>query len=151
MFRVSGLFALVAACCLIPGCSKAPEGPKLSVVKGKVIYKGEPVPNATVTFIPTQGPTAVGRTDTSGAFELTTTGQPGAVEGAHKVTVRAVEGGASAENVEIGSKEYEALMSGQAPKEKWLIPEKFGNPDQSGLTQNVTAGQENTLTIDLGT
>ncbi len=150
MFRSSALFTLALACSLMHGCSKAPQGPQLSPVKGKVVYKGEPVPNATVTFIPTKGPAAVGRTNEAGEFELISNGKPGAVEGDHKVTVRAVEGGFSAENVPFDSPEYDKIMSGKMPKEKWLIPEKYGNVDLSGLQQTVTAGKANNLTIDLG-
>lgn len=150
MFRVSGLIAIVMICCQISACSSRSQGPKLVPVEGKVIYKGAPLPNATVSFQPEKGPAAVGRTNESGEFTLITTGKPGAVEGTHKVSVKAVEGGMSAENVAFDSPEYDRMMKGQMPKEKWLIPEKFGNPLTSGITETITAGKNHNLTIDLG-
>lgn len=151
MFRASRLIALaVVICCQLSACSNSPQGPKLVAVKGKVLYKGAPLANASVSFQPEKGPAAVGRTNEAGEFTLITTGKPGAVEGTYKISVKAVEGGTSVEDVSFDSPEYDKIMRGELPKEKWLIPEKFGNTFTSGLTETVTAGKANNLTIDLG-
>jgi hypothetical protein len=82
---------LLATLILAAGCNSAPEV-HLVPAKGKVTYRGQPLKNATVQFVPEQpkggsGPTATGRTDDSGAFTLTTEGRDGAAPGTYRVLV----------------------------------------------------------------
>ncbi|MCI0462253.1 MAG: carboxypeptidase-like regulatory domain-containing protein [Gemmataceae bacterium] len=76
----------VALLLLASGCG----GKKPVKVSGVVTLDGKPLPNATVSFNPAEagGQSANGRTDSSGAYQLTTynTGD-GALPGDYKVTV----------------------------------------------------------------
>jgi hypothetical protein len=87
------LFSTLAAVSLFTaaGCGKG----KLYKLEGVVTLNDQPVPGATVTFIPTgSGPPASGLTDETGTFRLTTynTGD-GVKEGEYKVTVKVSEAG----------------------------------------------------------
>jgi len=75
------LIAVLAllALCWLPGCSKKKRPNELPVysVKGRVTYKGEPMPYAVVTFFPTGKPFADAlksraTADENGYYELTT-------------------------------------------------------------------------------
>jgi hypothetical protein len=79
----------------LAGCGSQ-NGLNLGRVSGKVTYKGEPVRNGTVMFMPdeskgTQGPPAMGVLGTDGAYVMTTdqTGD-GAIVGIHKVGIMAL-------------------------------------------------------------
>ena len=47
-------------------------GPRLAPVHGRVTYKGQPLPDATVVFISVHGQIATGVTDAKGQFALRT-------------------------------------------------------------------------------
>lgn len=131
------------------GCGSG--GPDLSKVKGKVTYKGQAVTEATVTFMPTSGPLATGITDANGEFTLTTGGNPGAVTGEHKIAIVKVDATGQGTQ-DISEKDttdvsggYGQMFPGQgdgaespaAPKSE--IPEKYNNPETSGLTKTVSS------------
>jgi hypothetical protein len=81
---------LLTGLALTAGCSSsAPPAPPVAEVSGKVILNGKPVVQAQVWFRPEKGPTAFGRTDAEGKFDLAlASGQAvGAVIGKHRVTV----------------------------------------------------------------
>lgn len=112
---------------------------------GSVTYKGNPLPDATVVF-QSSGPepvTAVARTDASGKFVMRTyDDKSGAVAGEHKVIITAVkvEGpppGADLDKVD------------PTVKETSLIPTKYGDFAQSGLTANVSEQGPNTFEFTL--
>jgi hypothetical protein len=73
------------------------NGLNLAKVRGKVIYKGEPVKNGTVMFMPdeskgTVGPAAVGSITSDGSFIMSTeSAGDGAIVGSHKVGITGVE------------------------------------------------------------
>ena len=52
------------------GCNRG--GPKSVVVTGTVVYRGKPVDSANVLFVSKKHPSATGRTNDQGRFELTT-------------------------------------------------------------------------------
>jgi hypothetical protein len=153
-------YALVAMVSLtFVGCggSGVPPVP----VSGKVLWKGQPVTEATITFLSkTGGRSASGRTSADGSFTLTTnrTGD-GAPPGEYAVTVSKVEakGGGSA-GVDISSGDYGAAygqMMGAAGTNtmskvlKDVLPAKYGNAEQSGLIRTVVKGEDNTFDFDL--
>ena len=86
-------FLVLGAVLITSGCAKGPTPPRLVPVRGKVVYKGKPVPLASIQFIPdaskgSQGFAAVGQTKQDGTFTLQTYPHgPGAVPGAYAVTV----------------------------------------------------------------
>lgn len=113
---------------LLSGCSGGGEFPT-SPVKGKVTYKGKALPTGTVMFVPDSGPPAYGNIDKEGNYTLGTYGEKdGAVMGKHKVSITALE--------EMGDVLPEA-RSGTPPS---LIPDKYSNIDNSGLTFEVKSG-----------
>jgi hypothetical protein len=68
----------------LAGCSG-----NMKQVSGTLKYKGEPVPNAYVTFTPDNGRPSWGETDEQGRFTLHyDNNQDGATAGTHKVSVR---------------------------------------------------------------
>ncbi|QDU40967.1 hypothetical protein Mal4_53300 [Maioricimonas rarisocia] len=145
------MLTLVLATLLLAGCGGSDSGaPRLHPVSGTVTYNGEPLANAQVTMIADNGGTvAVGQTDGTGAFTVTTKGEPGAVTGQHKVAVVAMEDGGSGAAPEEGSEDYALMMAGETPQPKSRIPEKYSDVTKSGLTASVEAGEENTLTLEL--
>ena len=126
--------------------------PKIYPATGTVTWKGEPLADATVSFVPSVGAPSDGRTDAQGKFTIMTNGMPGARAGACKVTVSkfAGAGGSSpaASKPEDMIKMYEKKKKGEG--EKGEIPAKFGRPDTSGLSAEVTTeGAKNVFTFDL--
>ena len=81
-----GLFILA----LSVGC--ADKGVPVVYVTGKVLFEGQPLDEASVTFSPTtsEGREASGRTNANGEFLLLTQGatRTGCVPGSYRVTVR---------------------------------------------------------------
>ena len=125
--------------------------PKVYPATGTVTWKGEPLADATVSFVPSLGAPSDGRTDAQGKFTIMTNGQPGARAGACKVTVSKFVGAAPSTPTptpEDMMKMYEKKKKGEV--EKGEIPVKYGRPDTSGLTAEVTAdGVKNVFTFDL--
>lgn len=73
---------------VLAGCG---GGPNIVKVTGQLTYKGKPVPNVDVDFVPEKGRPSWGRTDEQGRFELEyDRHQKGALVGKHKVSVRQV-------------------------------------------------------------
>lgn len=81
---ICGLSLVV--CSAFIGCGD--DGPATSPVTGKVTFEGEAYPNAIISFSPVGGgPSAIGKSNASGEYELFTAGKKGAVAGKHKVSV----------------------------------------------------------------
>jgi hypothetical protein len=87
---------IILALLTVAGCSRGP-GYQLAEVKGTVKYKGKPIADVQVEFLPEPkdktvtavGPRSSGVTDKEGRFTLITDDQqPGAVIGSHRVLVR---------------------------------------------------------------
>lgn len=143
-----GLVLLLAAGC--GRTERAGDRPATAPTTGTVTYQGQPLADAMVTFHPQsagasggQNRGAVGKTDASGNFALTTfEPQDGAIPGKYRVTVTKTEGGAPAENPDP--------FAPAAPAPKSLVPQAFTKPDSSGLTAEVKQGGENKFSFDLG-
>src|SRR5712675_2209436 len=70
----------------LAGCG---GGPNVVAVTGVLTYKGKPVTNAYVDFVPEKGRPSWGQTDEQGRFKLDYDPQRnGALVGKHKVSVR---------------------------------------------------------------
>ena len=86
-YSVSSLFGCALLVLFLSGCgggSKAGTYP----VTGVVTFKGEPLPNAAVTFFPVQGRPAAGMTNAQGEYFLSTfAAGDGAMSGTYSVTV----------------------------------------------------------------
>ena len=85
MFRASAAGALLV-CVVVTGCG----GSNVVPVSGTLTYKGKPVTNAFVNFVPAGGGRpSMGETDESGHFTLTYDPQTkGAERGKHRVFVQ---------------------------------------------------------------
>src|SRR5262249_50753905 len=117
------------------GCN---QGPKLGRVSGRVTYKGKPVPNGAITFLPSpSGPPATAGIQPDGTYTLETPGiGNGAVLGAHALMITALR-----EAPAVGPEERDPLPPP-------IIPIKYGNTSTSGLTAEVHEG-DNTIDFDL--
>ena len=137
MLRRLFVFGMV---CLLSG-GLAGCGSRLTEVKGHVTYQGQPLADATVVFLPTQGQLATGVTDASGQFTLKTGARPGAEVGTYKVSVckysRQIQ---ASEAKPEAIKKLKMYQGGKVPTlPKSDIPEKYGKPNQSGLQAAVTS------------
>ena len=152
MFRESdmrnSLWSILAVAAI--GCSSeshVPEGVELHPAGGKVTYKGQPVEGATVTFRPSgQTASAVAMTNADGTFQLRAFPEAeGAVAGDYTVTV--VKRVAASENVDSFAEMEKRSQAGQPasapPAFRSLVPEKYSDPEQSGLKATVAAEGEN--------
>jgi hypothetical protein len=140
----------------LAGCSgDAQTRPKTVAVSGKVLYKGQPVDGATVAFLGDgKIPPAIGRTDSLGRFDLTTS-QPGdgAVPGNHQVTVSKIVGTKAAKAAAAPMSMEDALKRGKEKSEDAapmsLLPDHYAEAATSGLTYEVKPTGTNDFTIDL--
>src|SRR5262245_5293973 len=127
----------------ILGCG---GGSKTSAVSGRVTYKGKPLPNANVSFTPTEGAgrAATGLTDNDGRYTLGAfSANDGAPPGKYRIHVSAYGPPRPPKPGETGSGMPGEMMTGDP-----IIPKKYFQPDTSGLTHDVTRGS-NTVNLDL--
>ena len=145
------------------GLAGCPGGTALRVepVEGVVTVDGEPVPEASVEFVPVvegEGYPSIGRTDEQGVYRLTAYGPEG-VEGPHGggtapgeyyVGVRKtiVEAPMSAQEAQELGVEYQPLAYGDRPAMEFIVPQRYNNPRQSGIQVTVDSGG-NTIDIPL--
>jgi hypothetical protein len=134
----------------VVGCGGAAPKSRLPVFKvsGKVIYKGQPVPDADVTFFCAEKErSAFGRTDSNGQFRLTTFGpNDGAVAGKHVVMVVKQEAAPPTNAAPIDSTDYVPPgyeTTPPPPPPKKLVPEKYTDLKTSDLIVVVTDDGEN--------
>src|SRR5438874_12985055 len=106
----------------LAGCG-GPEHPEVGRVSGVITLDGQPLPEATVMFQPTNGRASIATTDSAGKYSLTyLDGVPGALLGAHKVIIR----------TEIPGED------GQPPIANEKLPKKYH--EQTELTAEVKRG-----------
>jgi len=132
------LTALLMATLLITGCGKtAANRPKTVKVNGVVLYNGQPVEGALVMLVSTDpnGRGAVGKTDASGKFTLTTFDPgDGAIPGTYNVAISKtiLEGEPPPENPQnTGGVEPDKRVS------KDLLPPKYKVAATSGLKAEI--------------
>src|SRR3954469_25678748 len=126
---IAAVIMIAAACA---GC-----GSKSSVgtVHGKVLLDDKPLATGAVVTLPSSGRGAHG-TISGGEFELGTVGnRDGAAVGTHKVAIIAREPSQGA--------------GAEATPGKLLVPQRYTDPETSGLTIEVKAGEVATPTLRL--
>ena len=148
----------------IGGCSSEPETPETVPVSGAVMYNGQPVVGATVSFMGEGAPkAAVGVTDDKGEFQLSTFGaNDGAVIGEHSISVvkTAAAPEASAPRMDPRAmtgrpdaltQTYRTQMGNQGQVEgpKHELPEKYAKAETSGLKETVKADGPNKFVLQL--
>tara|TARA_R110002095_G_scaffold1315_1_gene6971 strand:- start:418 stop:843 length:426 start_codon:yes stop_codon:yes gene_type:complete len=136
----------------VSGCSGTTEDkwtkdrPETFPVTGTVTSDGQPLQEATVVFRSTgaEPRTAIGRTDARGNFVLRTFEDgDGAVRGQQKVSITKTETEKIPAGINLDEVDFQ-------PKVTSLIPKKYGSPETSGLTAEVTADGPNEFTFKLG-
>jgi len=129
--------ALALCAAGVSGCGSS--GPPMGRVYGKVTLNGKPVPKGTVAFVTTSpdGRNATGTIGEDGSYTLQTeTPGDGALVGDYKVGIVSRD---------------EVILDYIPPKPvppKRLVPEKYENPNTSGLTAKVESGS-NTKNFEL--
>lgn len=149
-----GLLAILLG---LSGCDSAAEGRRPTVpVEVMVTYNGEPIENATVTFVATDDSTpAFGRTDADGKTSITTFNPgDGAVIAGHMVTVTKMELDPKAklaeENVvDMDDPAYDPSDPPSVAPPRNLLPQKYALPANSGLTAEVKKGEKNEFRFEL--
>jgi hypothetical protein len=143
LWRRRGGALMMLICLGMAGCGGCGAGSLARVeVRGKVAYHGMPLHGGMIVFTPdaargTSGPLAVADIQPDGSYVLQTDEQPGAVAGWHRVTVIAVE---PAPPPPQGVRFNYPLP---------VIPEKYRDPDLSGLCREVKASEMNVIDFDL--
>lgn len=138
-------FGTMISSLLVMGCGDG--GPKLVKATGKVTYQGEPLPKATVVFVPDgEERTAFATTDEQGEFVITTNGRPGAIPGSYKVAVTAIRLLREVTEEEAISMSNEQIYANQES----LIPVKYNNGISSGIVATVSNNpSENQFAFEL--
>ena len=129
--RIPTLILILATSTVPLGCGSSNKGS----VTGKVTYKGQPVPKGTVSFQTLDlkgGRNATGEIQPDGTYTLQTE-EPGdgAQVGKYRVAI-------SARDDEV----LDYIPSEPVPPKR-LVPEKYENPETSGLTETVESGSNN--------
>ncbi|MEO8269593.1 MAG: hypothetical protein ABI557_07735 [Aureliella sp.] len=150
--------SLIAALCV--GCSSS-FGPPPVPVGGSVTLNGKPVDGALVTFLTKDGVgrSASGKTSADGSFKLTSVNtNDGAAPGEYTITIskQELKGGGGAVDISKDGygADYGAAMAAAGKGDlgklyKDLIPKKYADPGQSGLTRTVVKGDANSFTFEL--
>ena len=139
-FSIAFVVVLAAA-----GCSRSSG---LAPVTGKVTYKGQPVPGATIVFMGdenTRPATAVSGAD--GSYSLMTLDAKGAMPGSYSVVVTKTDAPPAGEPPSMEDAAKLANRPPPAPKE--LLPAKYADATKSPLKFEVKAGQSNKLDLPL--
>ena len=133
-------------------CGCGPDLPETVPVTGKILFKGEPVANAQVGFVPKiEGSGALparGTTDEAGEFVLKTYVAPGqeadgVTPGEYAVTVQKTD-------VPVDPAEMARMFSqnpGYVPPQ--LLPSQYATAAKSPLTAPVTEDGENSFEFEL--
>jgi hypothetical protein len=120
---------LVLAALAVLGCG---HDDSLTPVRGRVFFRGQPLPGGTIVFTPDterggHGPLAASEITAEGRFSLRSGDKLGAVPGWHRVTI---------------APPTLAVAPGQAvPPPTVELPRKYRDPEQSGLLREVRPGK----------
>lgn len=135
------VMGVVVGLLFVAGCSRG--GPKLAKVTGTVLYEGQPLSGATVTFVPdgskgTKGRMAIGATGADGRFSLQSfASSDGALVGFHGVSIAAMD------SVPEDQPPQPNGLPGPTPPLKSRIPARYNDPATSGFSAEVKAGTAN--------
>jgi hypothetical protein len=152
--KTSAALGVGLAFLIVLGCGDDSGLAKRYPVRGTVNYKGQGVPKGRIDFLPQgkDGRSASGEIQDGSYFLTTQVNGDGALPGAYKVTVTAVD-------VEMPAEASKSPGAGQAfaqskaagelqKKAKKLVPAKYGSVDKTDLGAEVKA-QDNKIDFDL--
>jgi hypothetical protein len=151
---------LLLAACALTGCGGGDEAGRQPVFKvtGTVMMHGSPLGSAIVSFAPQEGqPTAVGRTNDEGKFQLTTYEYgDGAAAGAFRVVVNKsiavpASGGSAGkggdhEAAEAASGAHDAAA---ANAKGGVVPALYTRAADTPLNAEVKSDGENDFTLEI--
>jgi hypothetical protein len=127
---------LAAGVLFVAGCGSK-SGLDMVPIRGEVTYKGKPLTDGSVVYMPVEatGRQATGKIQPDGTFQLTTRqANDGAVKGQYKIVVYATK----TPSEELPSREETETAKRRGPTQPtYAIPEKYTNPETSGLTDAV--------------
>jgi hypothetical protein len=133
-------WTLLVVSLLLTGCGTST--PPLAEVSGTVSYRGQPLPGGVIVFTPdpakgSSGPLASSVLQSDGSFVLQTGTATGAAAGWHRITVVSIR------DPEVNPGPYQLAIPPS------LIPERYRNPDLSGLSREVHLGEKNVFQLNL--
>jgi hypothetical protein len=139
-FRVAALVTLPVLFTVV-GCGKG-DYPEMAKVSGTVTYKGKPVPNMMVNFMPTAGRPSWGKTDGTGRYEMIyDEDYKGVKMGHHKVYITppasTIDGGTSK-----ASKKALAVAANLTQEEMLDIRSKYGSEEVTKYQVDVKKDPE---------
>lgn len=145
--QISAVMLLLAA--VAAGATGCGDGRlKVSKVRGKVVYKGQGVPNTTVIFVPVgetvqalgkMRPFAYGQPD--GQFEIKTYVEgDGAPPGQYRVSIIAPAGGPGGSKKDRPADDQSSATSVQIPA---TVANKFKSAETSGIEVTIHEGENN--------
>jgi hypothetical protein len=107
----------ISVCSLVISLAGCGKSDSIVPVHGVLTFKGQPVTNAWIDFMPEGGRMSSGQTDDQGRFKLTYDAKrPGAIIGKHKVILRPRP---------VTVAEQEAVMRGKKPPMPKELAEMF--------------------------
>lgn len=148
----SCVLAIALVALTLGGCSKNSGRPKVYPVSGTVKFKGEPVANANIVFLPegSSPRNPAGTTDAQGNFKLTSYDtNDGAVAGDYIVIIVP---GASTDGKKPEERTAQDLINlgpGGKIEGQAIFPPKYSDKKTSGLQRSVVAGDANNFNFDL--
>jgi hypothetical protein len=140
-------FAVLA----IVGCAKdkwTSQRPKVVRASGRVVYNGQPLEGAHVTFTnPAAKVSAFGRTDADGKFTLTTyEPNDGAVPGSQQVSVSKVK---LINPLDPAIDRTTTTAKLPKTERRWLIPQRYGSMQTSGLSVDIPESGKDGIVLEL--
>jgi len=122
---------------VVGGCGQSK--PAETVVRGQILYRGEPVSGGLIVFAPnpdrgSDGPVAIATLNEDGSFTLTAPDGKPVAPGWFRIAVAPKAGSV---RVPTADRPYPGL------------PAKYRNPSLSGLEREVKAGTDNVVLFDL--
>ncbi len=132
------VLALLFAITPLLGCGD--QQTKTIRVRGVITLDDKPVKQAAVLFSPQAGGRpATGITNEMGEFDLQTFGpSDGALPGTHIVTITLSE----VTGVTADPDGLSGEIAPEGMKVKWIVPERYSNPNTSGLSAEVKDGMQ---------
>ncbi|MBN1851331.1 MAG: hypothetical protein JW829_01355 [Pirellulales bacterium] len=123
--------------------------PDMVQVRGKVLYNNKPLPGGTIVYLPASGPggrQAQGVIGPDGRFELSSL-KPGdgVQKGGYDIIILAHE-----QAVGPPRSRVELETTGGFKQQRMIIPEKYADPDTSGLSDIVDDNHPGYIEIELG-
>lgn len=159
MKALTAVSPTLLAALFLSGCSQEDEWtrkqPATVSADGIVTLDGKPVDGASIIIAPiAPGQHAANAlTDGTGRFSLAAfPSKPGAVPGSYKVRVaKTVEVSAEPVKIDLGEDAAHAAAESSGANVTWInvLPEKYANPETSGITVEIPTEGVKNMTIEL--